>query len=149
MNMVSIDLLKQVSIFSSLSDDHLKHIADLCREEIHKKGDVIVREKEPSTDLYIIREGTVEVLLGSPSMPGPTPLVHLGKGQIFGEVALVDRGLRSATVSAIADATTLYAINRDNFIKLCDEDPNIGYAVMRSIAADLSFKLRHYNLTWR
>jgi CRP-like cAMP-binding protein len=147
--MVSTDLLKQVAIFSGLSDDQLTRIANLCREETHHKGEVIVREKEPTTDLYIIQKGTVEVVLGSPSLPGPTPLVHLGKGQIFGEVALVDRGLRSATVSAIADGTTLYAINRDDFIKLCDEDNSIGYTVMRSIAADLSFKLRHYNLTWR
>jgi len=149
MDMVSTDLLKRVSIFSGLSDDQLLRIAHLCREVTHSKGDVIVREKEPSTDLYIIREGTVEVALGTPSAPGPTPIVHLGKGQIFGEVALVDRGLRSATVNALADGTVLYAIGRDDFIRLCDEDAHIGYIVMGNIAADLSFKLRHYNLAWR
>jgi len=149
MNMVSIDLLKQVSIFYGLSDDQLQRIASLCCEEMHNDGDVIVREKEPSTDLYIIQEGTMEVVLGTPSMPGPMPIVHLGKGQIFGEVALVDRGLRSATVNTVADGTVLYAISRDDFIELCDEDTRIGYVIMRNIAADLSFKLRHYNLAWR
>lgn len=147
--MVSIDLLKQVSIFSGLSDEHLVHIANLCREETHGAEDVIVREKEPTTDLYIIQEGAAEVTLGTPAMPGPRPIIHLGKGQIFGEVALVDQGLRSATVHATADGTKLYAINRDEFIQLCDKDKHIGYIVMRNIAADLSFKLRHYNLTWR
>jgi len=147
--MVSIDLLKQVSIFSGLSDEQLMHIANLCREVTHNKGDIIVREKESSSDLYIIREGTVEVVLGTPSMPGPMPLIHLGKGQIFGEVALVDRGLRSATVNAMTDNTVLYAISRDDFIELCDKDTHIGYIVMGNIAADLSFKLRHYNLAWR
>jgi CRP-like cAMP-binding protein len=149
MDMVSIDLLKRVSIFSGLSDEQLMRIANLCREVTHSKGDTIVREKEPSSDLYIIREGTVEVALGTPSMPGPTPIIHLGKGQIFGEVALVDRGLRSATVNAVTDNTVLYAIRRDDFIKLCDEDTYIGYIVMGNVAADLSFKLRHYNLAWR
>ena len=91
----------------------------------------------------------MEVVLGTPSMPGPMPIVHLGKGQIFGEVALVDRGLRSATVNTVADGTVLYAISRDDFIELCDEDTRIGYVIMRNIAADLSFKLRHYNLAWR
>jgi CRP-like cAMP-binding protein len=147
--MVSTDLLKPVSIFSGLSDDQLLRIAGLCREVMYSKGDVIVREMEPSTDLYLIREGTVEVALGAGSMPGPTPIVHLGKGQIFGEVALVDQGLRSATVNATADDTVVYAISRGDFIKLCDQDAHIGYIVMRNIAADLSFKLRHYNLAWR
>ena len=147
--MVSIDLLKQVSIFSGLSDEQLARIAGLCREETHDRGDVIVREKEPSTDLYVIQEGSAQVSLGTPSMPGPTPIVHLGKGQIFGEVALVDRGLRSASVNAASDGTKLYAISRDEFVQLCDEDTRIGYIVMGNIAADLSFKLRHYNLAWR
>jgi len=147
--MVSIDLLKQVSIFSGLSDEQLVRIASLCREETHDRGDVIVREKEPSTDLYIIQEGSAQVLLVTPSAPGPTPIVHLGKGQIFGEVALVDRGLRSASVNAASDGTKLYAISRDEFVQLCDEDTRIGYIVMGNIAADLSFKLRHYNLAWR
>ena len=75
--MVSIDLLKQVSIFSGLSDEQLARIAGLCREETHDRGDVIVREKEPSTDLYVIQEGSAQVSLGTPSMPGPTPIVHL------------------------------------------------------------------------
>jgi len=149
MNMVSTDLLKRLGLFSDLTDDQLARIASLCREEVHDKDDVIVREKEPSTELYIIQEGSAQVMLGSPSLPGPTPIVHLGKGQIFGEVALVDQGLRSATVKAVANGTKLYVINRDDFIALCDQDPHIGYIVMRNIAADLSFKLRHYNLTWR
>ena len=147
--MVSIDLLKQVSIFSGLSDEQLARIAGLCREETHDRGDVIVREKEPSTDLYVIQEGSAQVSLGTPSMPGTTPIIHLGKGQIFGEVALVDRGLRSASVNAASDGTKLYAISRDEFVQLCDEDTRIGYIVMGNIAADLSFKLRHYNLAWR
>jgi len=147
--MVSTDLLKQVSIFSDLSGEQLACIASLCREETHNKGDVIVRENEPSKELYIIQEGTAAVVLGAPSLSGPTPILHLGKGQIFGEFSLVDRGLRSATVNATADGTILYVIDSDDFIKLCDEDNHIGYTVMRNIAADLSFKLRHYNLTWR
>ncbi len=149
MNMVSTDVLKRVSIFSGLADEQLARIAGLVREEIHNQGDVIVREKEPSDELYIIQEGTAQVILGSPSKEGPTPIVQLGRGQIFGEVALVDRGLRSATVTAATDGTVLYAVSRDDFIKLCDEDTRIGYIVMGNIAADLSFKLRHYNLTWR
>jgi CRP/FNR family cyclic AMP-dependent transcriptional regulator len=147
--MVSIDLLKRVSIFSGLSEEQLARIAKLCRSEAHNKGDDVVREGDPSNELYIIQEGSVEIILGSASTPGPTPILHLGKGQIFGEMALVDRGLRSATVRATSDNTVLHVIIRDAFNRLCDEDSRIGYIVMRNVAADLSFKLRHYNLAWR
>lgn len=147
--MVSTKLLRQVSIFSDLSEEQLARIASICREEAHQKGDVIVRQKEPSNDLYIIRDGNAEVALGAPSGAGPTPILHLGKGQIFGEMSLIDQGLRSATVQATVDGTVLYALSRDDFIKLCDQDTRIGYIVMRNLAADLSFKLRHYNLAWR
>lgn len=147
--MVSIDLLKRVSTFSGLSEEQLARIAKLCRSENHNKGDDVVREGDPSNELYIIQEGSVEIILGGTSAPGPTPILHLGKGQIFGEMALVDRGLRSATVRATSDNTVLHVIIRDAFNRLCDEDTHIGYIVMRNVAADLSFKLRHYNLAWR
>ena len=61
--MVSTKLLKQVGIFSGLADDQLARIASLCREETHRKDDVIVREKEPTTELYIIQDGSAQVIL--------------------------------------------------------------------------------------
>jgi CRP-like cAMP-binding protein len=72
-------------------------------------------------------------------------LVTLGKGQSFGEMGLVDRGARSATVRAASD-TDVYVINCDKFLELCHADTRLGFLVMRNIAADLSFKLRYRNL---
>jgi hypothetical protein len=40
-------------------------------------------------------------------------------------------------------------IRRDDFIQLCEQDTDIGYKVMRNLAADMSFKLRHRNLSWK
>jgi CRP-like cAMP-binding protein len=58
-------------------------------------------------------------------------------------------GPRSATVRCSADASQLYVLRRNDFIRLCEQDTDIGYKVMRNLAADLSFKLRHRNLSWR
>jgi CRP-like cAMP-binding protein len=69
----------------------------------------------------------------------------LGQGQTFGEMGLVDRGARSATVRAGTD-TEVYAINCHDFLNLCHENTHLGFLVMRNIAADLSFKLRYRNL---
>ncbi len=84
-----------------------------------------------------------------PDIPGPpeaTSVVRLGEGQIFGEMGLVDGGSRSATVRALMDGTTVFVLPQDAFYSLCDQNHTIGYTVMRNIACDLSFKLRHRNL---
>jgi CRP-like cAMP-binding protein len=76
-------------------------------------------------------------------------VVNLGRGQIFGEMSLVDRGPRSASVRAAQDHTIVHSVEGDNFSTLCGRNLHVGYVVMRNMAADLSFKLRHRHLTGR
>jgi CRP/FNR family cyclic AMP-dependent transcriptional regulator len=52
-------------------------------------------------------------------------------------------------VRCVEDGTVLYVIPSEGFSSLCESDHHIGYLVMRNIAADLSFKLRHRNLQMR
>ena len=92
--------------------------------------------------MYFADIGTSESL----AAPGPQAIVSLGQGQVFGEMALVDRGTRSATVRSVDDGTIINSISQDDFTSLCEKNTAIGYVVMRNIAADLSFKLRHRNL---
>ena len=61
-------------------------------------------------------------------------------------MALIDLGKRSATVRCSRDNTILRSIQGEDFTALCEEDTAIGYVIMRNIAVDLSFKLRHRNL---
>jgi CRP-like cAMP-binding protein len=146
------ELLKRSVLFSGLTPEQLDQIAALSREATYNAGDVVIQEGAPSNEVYIIREGMVEVLISKiaiadvPGAPQLTPVVRLGNGQFFGEMALVDRGARSATVRCAKDGTVLYVIQREDFWELCDSNHHIGYIVMRNIAFDLSFKLRHQNL---
>jgi CRP-like cAMP-binding protein len=73
-------------------------------------------------------------------------LVTLGEGQITGEISLVDQGPRSATVAAGTEPTTVQIIDRKDLETICLETPSIGYIIMRNIAIDLAFKLRHRNI---
>ncbi len=145
-------LLQRSELFVELTPEQIERIVALGHEVVYNAGDVVIHEGEPSDDIYIICSGMVEVEVAKgtvPDVPGPPQLssiVRLGQGQVFGEMALVDRGARSATVRCVADDTTLYVIQRQNFWDLCDGDHHIGYIVMRNIAFDLSFKLRHRNL---
>jgi CRP-like cAMP-binding protein len=155
MTMSVIELLQRSELFSRLASEQIEQIAALGREAVYNAGDLIIREGDPSDELYVIRSGMVEVLVSGgriPDVSGPpqlTSLVRLGQGQLFGEMALVDSGVRSATVRCVEDGTVLYVITRQVFWTLCDGDHHIGYVVMRNIAADLSFKLRHRNLQAR
>jgi len=149
------ELLRRNELFFGLTPEQIQRIASLSQEATYNAGDIIIREGAPSDEMYLIRSGMVEVLVcggGIPDVPGPpqlAPLVRLGQGQIFGEMALVDRGPRSATVRCIQDGTSLYVIPSEAFWALCDSDHHIGYVVMRNVASDLSFKLRHRNLRAR
>ena len=155
MKMTTTDLLRRSELFSGLTDGQVAKVADLGETIDCQSDDVIVREGETGDEIYLVHQGMVEVLVsrgGIPDVPGPPrmePLVELGPGQSFGEMALLDRGVRSATVRCVQDGTSLYVIPRNALLALCEDDPSIGYVLMRNIALDLSFKLRHRNLRVR
>jgi len=149
------ELLQHIELFSGLTPEQAEQVAAQGREAVYNAGDVIIQEGAPSAEVYIICNGMVEVEVvqgAIPDVPGAPQLssiVRLGQGQVFGEMALVDSGARSATVRCAKDDTTLYVIPRQGFWNLCDSNHHIGFIVMRNIAADLSFKLRHRNLQER
>jgi CRP-like cAMP-binding protein len=143
-------VLKQAELFEGLSPEEFLKLSSLCREKRFGSGEIITRQGAEGDALYVVGEGFVEVSLSGPGLEaGPRAVVHLGRGQIFGEMALVDQGPRSATVRAISDSTIVLTIDRQAFMDLCEANHHLGYVVMRNMAADLSFKLRHRNLTGR
>lgn len=143
-----INLLKQTEIFDGLSDMDLDEVSKLCTEKILRHGDIIVRQGEPGDKLFIVAQGFLEVTVGS-GTPEERIVVNLGTGQIVGEMSLIDRGPRSATVRAISNPTIVQVINHNDFESLCAQNTRIGYLVMRNLAVDLSFKLRHQNMISR
>lgn len=150
-----MELLQHSELFMGLTREQIEQIAALGHEVTCNAGDVIISEGAPSDEVYIICSGLVEVEVAKgmvPDVPGAPQLssiVCLGEGQVFGEMALVDSGVRSATVRCAQDNTVLYAIPNRSFRELFERDHTIGFIIMRNIATDLSFKLRHRNLQIR
>lgn len=145
-----LTVLSSVEIFDGVSPYELEAVSRICQERSYQTGDVITAQGESSDELYIICEGLVEVVRsGTPSDPSPRTIVNLGQGQIFGEMALIDQGPRSATIRAVSERTIVQVIQRDDFEQLFAQNHHLGFVVMRNIAADLSFKLRHQHLTRR
>ena len=152
-----INILHQADIFYDLTTPQLEMIAALCSEVAPENGEVIFEENSASDELYVVANGAVEILV-SPALiqsastgrsPGPLAIATIRRGQTFGEVALVDQGLRSASARCIARKTRLLIIPRDRLINLCDTDSALGYRLMRNIAADLAFKIRGTDLAIR
>src|SRR5258708_14284910 len=150
-----INFLKQSDIFYQLTPTQLELVSNLCQELVYQTGEVIFKENSTSKELYIIAQGEIEILinLGDPGS-GPTAesemvLARLRRGQSFGEVALVDDGLRSASALAAQDDSRLLVIDRDRLIMLCETYPQLGFRLMHNLAADLAMKIRNTDLQIR
>ncbi len=141
------NVLKQCDIFYQFTPTQLEMTANLCREAAYNEGDVIFKENSDSKELYVIAQGEVDILIhrnaaGETEKTG-TPVARLRRGQSFGEVALVDEGLRSASARAAQRDTRLLVIPRDKLLMLCETYPPLGYRLMYNLAADLAMKIRN------
>lgn len=151
-----VNYLKQSDIFYQFTPTQLEMVANMCQEVAFQAGDVIFKENSDSKELYVITQGEVEILINSAidntSGTGKTEgaeIARLRRGQSFGEIALVDEGLRSASARAAQKETRLLAIPRDKLIMLCETYPPLGYRLMYNLAADLAMKIRNTDLQIR
>ena len=152
-----VNILKRTDIFYDLTPMHLEMISALCEEKNARAGEVLFEENSPGNELYVIVRGEVEILLDPSLVGGATPRRGTGPvtistmrdGQTFGEIALVDQGVRSATARCATDNVRLLVIPRQKLLMLCETYPELGYRVMRNMAADLAFKIRNSDLSMR
>ena len=149
-----LTFLKQSDIFYQFTQTQLELVANLCTEKTFQAGETIVAENNSGKELYIIVQGEVNISVnpGVVSLEGKsdkTVIATLRRGQSFGEIALVDEGLRSASAQAKNKDTRLMVIPRDKLIMLCETYPQLGYRLMYNLAADLAMKIRNADLRIR
>lgn len=147
-------VLRQADIFYELTSTQLELVASICEERVYEAGALIFAENSPGDELYVIAQGEVDIqldpsVIGDRRAGGPQTIATLRRGQCFGEVALVDEGLRSAAAVCAQHNTELLAIPRDKLMLLCDTYPQLGYRLMRNLAADLAMKIRNTDLQLR
>ncbi len=148
-------ILEQIDIFQELDPSQLSLIEQICQEKSFNQGDIIFKENLASNEFYIIAEGEIEIQV-DPDTIGDGSDIHesttiavLRRGQSFGEVALVDPGVRSASARCRSGVSKLLVIERKDFMKLLESNYEMGYMIMRNLAADLALKIRQTNLMVR
>ena len=150
----NLTFLKQSDIFYQFTQTQLELVANLCTEKTFHAGEIVFAENNGSKELYIIIQGEVNILVdpgivGTEGKSEKTVIATLRRGQSFGEIALVDEGLRSASAEAQTKDTRLLVIPRDKLIMLCETYPQLGYRLMYNLAADLAMKIRNADLRIR
>lgn len=136
--MEDIAILRKIPFFRNLSTHELMNINMIAERATFSAGEDIVKEGTPCDALYIIKEGSVQVHREGKQ------LVTIDKDEAFGEVSFVDKGARSATVTARAD-TVLVKIPADSLEKLLSKEHQLGAKIYRSIGELLAKRLRETN----
>ncbi len=135
MQRTTIDLLKKSPVFRELGVGHLAEVAALAQVTAHNRGQTIVRQGDHAESMFMIDSGFLKVLIegrnGSLSTLGV-----MGEGEIFGELSLLDGGLRSATVTTMTRAR-LVSLDREPFLRLVQARPQVAIAIMKVLARRL------------
>jgi CRP-like cAMP-binding protein len=129
------DLLRKIPLFAELDENELQAVAALAIRIDTPKKNIVVHEGEPGESLYIILNGEVKV--SSYTMDGrEVVLALLGKGSFFGEMSLLDKERRSATVTTMQDSRFAH-IRRRDLVPLLLEQPAITVKLLAEVATRL------------
>jgi CRP-like cAMP-binding protein len=133
--METAEFLATIPLLSGLDPAELGRLADVTNKRSYPKGSVIVFEEDPGDALYLIREGSVKVVLIGPD-GREVILGVLAVGEHFGELSLIDDQPRSAHVIAMED-TSLLVLRRDDFRRRVEENPTLAWALLTELSRRL------------
>jgi CRP/FNR family transcriptional regulator, cyclic AMP receptor protein len=122
-----VDLLKEVPLFNGIDGKQLKRIADAFVERTFSIEQELTTQGESGVGFFVIGQGEVRV-----TVDGEERAV-LGHGDYFGEIALLDTGRRTATITAMSDGT-MYGLTSWQFRPLVDENPSIAWPLLEEMA---------------
>ena len=132
------DLLSSIPLFESLTPEDLKSLARRLENADYREGEVIFRQGDSGSALFVIEDGAVDISYGE----GKTAVVlaHLFAGQYFGELSVFDGAPRSATATATRPSRFV-RLDRDDLVDFVNKNP----AAALRIISEMSERLRQTN----
>src|SRR5579859_1952507 len=123
-----VALLAEVELFEHVSAEDRARLAEFIDLKALAAGDTLFRVGEPGESLYIVRAGEVELFIRD-TAGQKIALTVAGPNEIFGELALLDRGPRTATALALTD-TQLLELDRNDLLLLFQKSPNAALRLL-------------------
>jgi CRP/FNR family transcriptional regulator, cyclic AMP receptor protein len=125
-----IEAVRRVPLFAELDHHELDQVARLFKERRFAEGETVIREASGGAAFFLIDSGTATVTIGGEER------VTLRPGDYFGEIALIDEGTRTATVTAVTDLVC-YGLTLWEFRPLVEGNGPIGWKLLQSMAKKL------------
>lgn len=130
--MVALD---SVNFFNSLAPGEMQNLRAVAQERRFTAGMEVFRENDPAAGVYVVKEGLVEIS-GRVAEDVCRAFSQLGPGEIFGEMAVVERQPCLATATALID-TTIYFIPGDEMRALLERSPAFAFSVLQEVSRRL------------
>jgi putative ABC transport system ATP-binding protein len=136
-----VTMLMDIPLLAGIERSRLKLLAFTSERVRFETNQVVFRQGDPGDRAYVVIEGQAEVVLGSAG--SERTVATLGRNEIFGEMALLSKIPRTATIRA-RTPLILLSISQDVFLRLVEENSEIAIAMMRVLAERLASTLRDY-----
>ena len=126
----SVETIAKIPLFADLEKRELERIADSFKERRYGAGETIATEGKSGAGFFVIGEGTAVVTVQG------NERATLGPGDYFGEIALIDEGARTATLTAESDMTC-YGMTFWEFRPIVESDARIAWKLLQALARKL------------
>jgi MFS superfamily sulfate permease-like transporter len=136
--------LDRVPLLRDFEADQVERLRGWLEPVAWPAGHVIFRHGDPGSSLYLVTRGRASVHLLHDD--GDIRLVTFAPGAVFGELAILDRGPRSATITADEDLAG-FGLSEASFAMLCQKQPDIAIKLLSALGRELSVRIRYANMT--
>ena len=125
-----LEAMREVPLFHELDDAELEQVARLFKQRTFAPQETVAKEGSGGAAFYLIESGTATVTVGGQERSS------LGPGDYFGEIALIDEGTRSATITAATDVIA-YGMTSWEFKPFVEDHPQVAWALLKTLAQRL------------
>ena len=140
MSQINFSKLDDSLLFKGMAAREIEYLSSIFTLSQIREGKTVFIENMPGESLYLIKQGTVQISQMLAEV-NEQELLTLGAGDIFGEMAVIDGGERSAT-ARITKNTILYSLSRKDFNSLVSEQPRLGLQLTLNIVRIFSARIR-------
>jgi CRP-like cAMP-binding protein len=125
-----IETLRNVPLFAELDERELEQLARQMHERRFPEGADVTSEGAGGAGFFVIAEGNADVTVAGEHR------ASIGPGDFFGEIALIDTGVRSASITASSDLLC-YGLTAWEFRPFVEENPKVAWALLQTLAGRL------------